>query len=43
MQEMQEQFSVITMEGMYAGNAGAIFCRIKEFITTKNMAYYSAL
>ncbi|MEE8058910.1 MAG: hypothetical protein V3T17_13910 [Pseudomonadales bacterium] len=26
MQKMQEQFSVIGMDAMYAENAGAIFC-----------------
>jgi len=31
------------MNGVYAGNAGAISCLIKDFITTKNLAYPLAL
>ena len=28
MQKMQEQFSVMSMDGLYAENAGAIFCHL---------------
>jgi hypothetical protein len=35
MQEMQEQFFVMSKDGLYAGNAGAIFCYVQKWIVCR--------
>jgi hypothetical protein len=35
MQEMQEQFFVMSKDGLYAGNAGAIFCYVQGWTVCK--------